>query len=106
MLAGLWLVGSPWIFQYSNSWFYWNDIVSGCAVILLAAASFAHPTRWAHLVIGAVAVWLGASAYFGFDRPGPPAAQNEIVIAVLMLMFFLIPNQASKPPEPWRDESR
>jgi SPW repeat len=103
MLLGGWLVASPWVFgQAEGSKFDLISILPGCAVILLAAASFAPRTRRAHLAIGAVAIWLGATAYFDFERPGPPAAQNQITLALLLLTMFVIPNQASVPPEPWR----
>jgi hypothetical protein len=103
ILLGGWLIASPWIFGHANgSWFHWNDMTSGGAVILLATASFLRSKRWAHLAIGAVAIWLGTSAYFGFERPGPPGAQNEITLAFLLLTLFLVPNEASSPPEPWR----
>jgi hypothetical protein len=103
ILLGGWLVASPWIFgQSEGSDFRLISILPGCAVILLAAASFVRRTRWAHLVTGAIAIWLGATAYFGFERTGPPAAQNQITLALLLLTMFVIPNQASLPPEPWR----
>jgi hypothetical protein len=105
MLLGAWLVASPWIFGLAEgSRFEVTSLLPGCLVILLAAASFVRPTRWAHLVTGAVAIWLGASAYFGFERPGPPAAQNQITVALVLLTFIVVPNEASKPPEPWRSK--
>ena len=103
MLFGAWLVASPWIFNHPGGWFYWNDIASGSVVILLAILSFFRATRWAHVAIGAVALWVGGTAYFLFERPGPAAAQNEITTALLLLLLFLLPNEASLPPTPWRD---
>jgi hypothetical protein len=106
MACGAWLIASPWILDHQpGSWFVVNDIVSGIAVILLAVLSFFLPTRWAHIAIGVVALWLWGSAYFLEQRPGPPAAQNERTIGVLLLMFCLLPNQASQPPAPWRKRS-
>jgi bacteriorhodopsin len=107
ILLGTWLAASPLTFGHADgSWFHFNDMLSGGAVILLAAASFVSSMRWAHLGIGAVALWVGLSAYFGFERPGPPAAQNEITTAFLLLTVFLVPNEASQPPQPWRRASR
>lgn len=103
ILLGGWLVASPWVFgEAEGSRFELISVLPGCVVILLAAASFVQRARRAHLAIGAVAIWLGATAYFGFERPGPPAAQNQITLALLLLTMFAIPNQASAPPEPWR----
>jgi SPW repeat len=106
MLVGGWLIASPWIFGHSGGgWFFMNDLPCGTAVILLAILSFFRPTRRAHIGIGGVALWLGGSAYFLFERPGPPAAQNEITIALLLVTLFLLPNQASLPPQPWRENT-
>jgi SPW repeat len=103
ILIGVWLIASPWIFGHTHlPWLLWNDILCGAAVILLAGLSFFRKTRWAHLLIGAVVVWLGGTAYFLFQRPGPGSVQNEIMTALVLLLFFILPNQASDPPEPWR----
>jgi hypothetical protein len=106
IVLGAWLIASPWIFGHATGlWLHYNDVISGSAVVFLAAASFTRRGRWAHLLTGAVAVWLGASAYFGFDRPGPPAAQNEITLALLLLTMFAVPNESSDPPVPWRGQT-
>ena len=79
-----------------------NDVACGLLIIVLAVLSFFRPTRWAHVGIGGAALWLGLTAYFSVERPGPPAAQYEIVLAWLLLLVFLIPNEATQPPVPWR----
>jgi hypothetical protein len=103
ILLGLWLIASPWLLPHREpAWRHTNEVVCGLAVIVFAIASFFRATRWAHLMNGAVALWLGLSTYFLEDRPGPPGAQNDITLAYLLLLMFLIPNEASKPPMPWR----
>jgi hypothetical protein len=103
MLVGLWLTLSPSIIPHREpAWRHLNEVACGVAVVVFALASFFAPTRWAHLLTGAVAVWLGGSEYFLEPRPGPPGAQNDITTALLLIMTFLIPNEASKPPAPWR----
>jgi hypothetical protein len=103
ILVGLWLVASPSLIPHPETpWRQLNELICGIAVVVFAIASFFRPTRWAHLLTGVVAVWLGASAYFIEPRPGPPGAQNDITIALLLIMMFLIPNEASRPPVPWR----
>lgn len=102
-MLGCWLVLSPFIFEHGAGWaLASNFLISGTAVIAFSLASFAHRFRWAHWVTGLVAIWLIASGYLGFSRPGPPAAQNEIVIGLLLLLLFLVPNEASEPPLSWR----
>jgi hypothetical protein len=99
MLTGAWLIASPWVFPEANRAL---DDACGALTIFFAILSFFRLTRWAHLGTGAVALWLGGTAYFTVARPGPPATQNELVVAILLLMLFVLPNEASKPPEPWR----
>lgn len=106
MLCGAWLIASPWVFGHTdNAWLFWNDIICGAAVFLLAVLSFRKQTHSAHLLTGAVVLWLGGTAYFMFERPGPGGVQNEITMALILVLFFILPNQASLPPEPWRSPS-
>jgi hypothetical protein len=78
------------------------EITIGGAVIVFSVASFFKQTRWAHLLTGAAAVFIGATAYLFAPRPGPPMAQNAITVALFLLMTCIIPNEASRPPHPWR----
>ena len=48
-------------------------------------------------------LWLTGHGYFSAVRPGPPAAQNEIMVGLMLLVLAIIPNEASEPPVPWRD---
>ena len=102
-MLGCWLAISPFIFATGGGWERaFELLVCGTAVIVLSLVSFWRPLGWTHFLVGPVAIWLFASGYFAAPRPGPPAAQNEIVVALLLLMLFLIPNEASEPPLSWR----
>jgi hypothetical protein len=35
--------------------------------------------------------------------PTPVALQNDLMLGLLLLMFAIVPNEASLPPEKWRD---
>jgi hypothetical protein len=35
--------------------------------------------------------------------PTPPALQNDLLVGVLLLMFAILPSEASLPPRSWRD---
>jgi hypothetical protein len=103
ILLGIWLIASAWLLpDGGREWLQGTSIVGGALTLLFAALSFIHRTRWAHLGTGFVALALGGAAYSLVEHPGPPAAQNQITVAILLLMFFLLPNRASLPPEPWR----
>lgn len=106
LMLGCWLVISPLILRGTDriGEFVWIDITVGSVIVLLSLLSFWRPARWAHLGTAAVAAGLALFAYFGFERPGPPAAQNELTVAYLLLIFAIVPNEATLPPEPWRRE--
>jgi hypothetical protein len=108
LLVGLWCIVSPWLFGHAgtDSVRMWNDVGAGVALVVLSMASYRHSTSWAHFLSGLVAVWLIGSGYFGAERPGPPANQNEIVTGLLVLLLFFLPNEAGLPPESWRRELR
>lgn len=106
LMIGVWLVLSPFILRGTPSIeaFAALDITAGGAVVLFSLLSFWKPTGWAHLLTAALAVGLGGYAYLAWERPGPPGAQNEITVAMLLLLLAIIPNDANQPPVPWRAE--
>lgn len=105
LMLGLWLAASPFIFRHpGDQVMLWvNDLGGALAVVTFSLASFWKPAQWAHWLTGLVALWLVGFAYFGFDRPGPAGAQNEITVGLLLLMMFFLPNEANLPPEEWRE---
>jgi hypothetical protein len=60
----------------------------------------------AHLLNILVALWLLGFGYFGFGEPAPPAAQNNIVVGLILLMLAIIPSEATLPPKGWRELTR
>jgi hypothetical protein len=108
VMLGCWLLVSPFVFRDTPhvSAFWTTDVATGCAAIVCSLAAFARPLARAHLLTGAAGVWLIASGYFSMPRPGPPAAQNEIVIGLLLAMLAVVPTEASRPPAPWRPRHR
>ena len=108
VLAGVWLMMTPLVFAGTESVeaFVRRDVGAGLAIVALSLLSFWRRTPWAHLVTAVVALALGFAAYFGWSRPGPPAAQNEIAVALTLILFAIVPNEATQPPGPWRNAAR
>jgi hypothetical protein len=102
-MLGFWLLLSPLIFHETQKveMFAPKATVAGGVVALISLASLWSPLRKLHLANGAIAAWLILSGYFGAERPGPPAAQNDIVVGLLLLMFFVIPTEGHLPSDQW-----
>jgi peptidoglycan/LPS O-acetylase OafA/YrhL len=105
VMLGCWLAMSPFIFRHSAAdrvqWF--NDLFLAMVVIGLALVSFWPPLRFAHVAILVIALWLIGFGFSASPYPTPPALQNDIVVGLLLLMFAIVPNEATRPPRPWRD---
>jgi hypothetical protein len=105
-MLGCWLLVTPFVFRGTASVeeYTTSAVVSGALVIVMAVLSFWEPTRLARFATLGVSLWLSLHGYFAAERPGPPAAQNEIMIGLTLLLFAIIPNEASQPPRAWRHE--
>jgi hypothetical protein len=105
VMLGCWLAVSPFIFNHPTEKSAWwiNDLSSGFALVTLALFSFWRPMRHAHLAIVLLGLWLIGFAYLAAPYPTPPALQNDLMLGLLLLMFAIVPNEASLPPEKWRD---
>ena len=104
MMIGVWLCMSPFVFRDTEAieQFIVVDLAFGSAVVVLSLLSFWSRTATAHFMTVALALGVGALAYAGWERPGPPAAQNELMAALLLVLLGIIPNDCNDPPEAWR----
>ena len=103
MLA-CWLAVSPFIFQHPEDAIalWMSDFACATAVATLALLSYWRPTRHAHLLIVPIALWMIGFGRFGDSAPLLAGLQNNIAVGLLLLMFAIIPNHATRPPESWR----
>lgn len=103
MVLGLWLVASTAVFADPGHGVVVLNLVLGALVVLLAGLSFLPKLRSAHAGSVAVAVLLAAWGWASFPRPGPAAAQNQILTALLLGLVAFVPSQAGEPPPAWRE---
>ncbi len=97
ILLALWLFGSHWLFPMEER-FIWIPLF----IVLFAALSFIGALNKMHLLQVLPAAHLLYAA-FSYPTPWLPfGLQNDILIALLLLMFALIPSRASEPPRPWK----
>ncbi len=105
LMLGVWLTISPFVFRHpSGDFVLWmNDLGCGTLVIAFSCLSYWEPTKHARFATLAVSLWLMVGAYFAAVHPAAPALQNEFLTGMLLAMFAIIPNEASRPPRSWRE---
>lgn len=103
VLAG-WLAASPWVFGHAEepSMLRVSDWICAGAIAACAAASFNKRFARAHLAELLVAAWLLGFGYFASSE-ALPALQNNILVAMALMMFAIVPSEANRPPRPWRE---
>ncbi len=100
MAIGVFLAFSSIIFPIDVCLWKWN-VAMAIWLFLFSLLSFYFPLRKIHLLNVFVIIVLIALA---FKQPvSPPAApyQNYVVLALLLVLFVIIPTNASKIPVPW-----
>jgi hypothetical protein len=103
VMIGCWLAMSPFIFRHSPSEpaLWWNDFACAVAVVTFGLLSYYRPLQHAHLLQLLIGFWLIGFAFVRAGETVPPALQNSVLVGLFLLMFGVIPNHASQPPEQW-----
>ena len=104
VMFGAWLLIVPFVFGGTPEVdrFVTSAVVSGSVVIVASLMAFWHRAGWARFVTLAASLWLVGHGYFAAVRPGPPAAQNEITVGLLLILFAILPKETNRPPIGWR----
>jgi hypothetical protein len=103
MLLGLWLLAVPWILNYGDSdTFRTINIAAATGILLLDILSVTLYKRYAHLAVLGIAFGLLTHAYFAALAEAT-GTQNNIIVALLLLIFAILPTEATLPPPSWRE---
>lgn len=102
ILIGAWLLAAPAAIPNHEGSLALHDYAAGALVIALAAASFTRRFAWAHLGAAAAGLWLAGFGWAAARGGATPVTEHHVATGVLLLMFAIIPNRASKPPAAWR----
>ena len=87
VLLGCWLIASPWIFGYTfNASGFWNSIVAGALIAILAAGRFSSPrsstaSSWINLLLG---LWTIASPWIYGYAANRAAMWNCIAVGIVV----------------------
>jgi len=105
IMTAVWLAVSPFVFRVqSDAAILWGDQIIALGICILSGLSYWRPTRYAHLLILAIAIGLIAWGRLA-GTPPPFIHQNHIVVGLFLLMMAIVPNDASNPPPAWRTSS-
>lgn len=88
-ILGLWLISSPFVFDYKSSALAMSDIASGASIIALEFLSFSPKLAWLRWGTPAVAFWL-LLAPLVFWSPTPTVYLIDTLIACLVVAFSIL----------------
>ena len=105
LVLGAWLAISPYVVGYDPALEgLWIATWAASALVVVSAAASWHPRlRRAHLLELGVAAWLLALAFLQPESPPPLPYQNLACVALLLIIFAIIPSHASRPPRGWTE---
>ncbi len=90
MMLGLWLITSPFTFNYTSAAMRWSDIGSGVLLMFLAGAAvrprFDFVGRWGASLVG---LWL-QFAPLVFWAPEPAAYVNDALVGALVIALTIL----------------
>ena len=97
-LAGVWLVLAPYALNYENTGpgfdGYWNDVVIGAAIAIVAIVRMAAPIRTAALGLVNIALgaWLIIAPFvlgYNLATDAMAATWNDIVVGFIVVLLAL-----------------
>jgi hypothetical protein len=96
IIAGIWLIISPWVLGFNSGDSYWNPIICGIIVgviglIRAGGAYRASELSWINALVG---VWLFISAWW--LASSNQAIWNDLVLGVIVFVLALISATASE----------
>jgi hypothetical protein len=103
MLLGLWLLVSPWFLNYGGAASPGViNLAAATGILVLDVLSLRFYKGYAYLAVLGIAIALLAHGYFVMP-PEAAGTQNNIITALLLLMFAILPTEATLPPLSWRE---
>src|SRR5947207_3393583 len=92
MLLGLWLISSPWTFEYRSAAMTWSDVASGVLMAVFAAAAFVPRYdfygRWGVALVG---TWLQFAPLVFWVPTSAAYITDTLVGALAITLSILVP---------------
>lgn len=98
LILGLWLFASYFVFaDYPRVGFFAATLM--CIFALFSYINFLNKMHLLQVIPAALLIYEG----FSYPTPFLPfGLQNFVVVALLLLMFTIVPSNASDHPRPWK----
>jgi len=100
---GLWLIAAPWVLGYSDSVGFWNDLLVGIALVVVAALKTAQPVRFQKLgwLIVGLGIWLMVAPFLlqygaGVYSINPPLWNDATVGVFVAVLGWLSAGMTSR----------
>lgn len=111
VVLGLWMMAAPWLLDYGYlTSAFWNSMIVGAAVVLIAAARIVLPNQFANIswINAALGLWLILSPFifgYGSDRVTAvgnvnPAVGNHIVAGIFLTVLAWLSATFNNPRLP------
>lgn len=103
LLLGIWF-GISWIiFKYDGNDFFllWNDFPCFVLIGSFSLLSYLEKLRHLHLLNFLIGAWLFGFSYLVRYWDMNALAQNYMGVALLLLIFSIIPTHSRRPPYQW-----
>jgi len=95
---GVWLILSPWVFGSPS---YLHELIVGMLILFFSLLSYGKKLSKMHLFNLFIGVWLFFLGIFEKKDLSYGMQQNYFVVALLLLLFGIIPSWASDHPTLW-----
>ena len=87
LILGAWLIIAPYVLNYNKTAAYWNEVVTGIVVVVMALTRLAAPRiSWPSWVNGLAGIWLIVSPFF-FAYTATSAYWNQIIFGILVAVI-------------------
>jgi peptidoglycan/LPS O-acetylase OafA/YrhL len=106
VLLALWLIASGSVLDNSDPAQYrLVSVVAGILILILDLLSITLYKRYAYLLVLAVAFALLAFSFL-LAPAEAQGTQNLVIVALLLMIFGVLPTEATQPPLSWRKLNR
>ena len=105
-LLAVWLIASGSVLDDSDPGRYRPvSVVAGVLILILDLLSITLYRRYAYLLVLAVAAGLLAFSFWMAPAEAQ-GTQNLVIVALLLMIFGVLPTEATRPPLSWRKLNR